>query len=435
MANDLVTINVSTQFAPVANGLQRIGTLITQGGTTLTPGTKQLITQPSDLTPLLGNALQVTAAVWATGTVTITTATPHGIAAGDTASWTLAGFAPSGYNGTVTATGTTATQFTFPLAVNPGTVTTMGTAIDASVAEILAMVTTYFAMGRNNSINVLELGGSTAAEGVTALTSYMTTNPNDAYIYVVPRAWATEPTYVALVNTSSSNTALTYFFTTFSKSNSASASQFAGMKGFFGFVEDPSTPATEFTVAAVAYAILNRQPSNVNKVPPTQYTFLTGVTNGSWKSADKTSFKALNLNYVIQGSEGGLTNSILMLGVLGSGIFFNFWYATDWGIINIHQALANEVMNGSNSSINPLYYNQQGINRLQARAQKTVNSGIAFGLFQSPATVDAVDFVTYTTDNPSDYQAGEYDGLSATLVPMNGFTHVVFNLQVTDLLG
>ncbi|WP_321868608.1 hypothetical protein [Paraburkholderia tropica] len=435
MANDVVTINVSTQFAPVADGLQKTGTLVTQGGTTLTPGTKQLITEPSDLTPLLAGALQVTAATWATGTVTVTTASAHGITVGETANWTMAGFVPTGYNGTFQVTATTSTQFTYAVAVNPGTATTMGTVINASVAEVTAMVSTYFAQGSNNSVYVLELGGNTAAEGVTALTAYMVEYPNDAYICVVPRAWATESSYVALVSTYSGNTAMTYFFTTFNSTNAASASAYLGMKSFFGFVEDPSTPVTEFTVAFVAYNILNRSPSNVNKVPPTQYMFGSGVTNGTWKSAQKTQFKSLNLNYVIKGSEGGLTNSILMGGVLGSGIFFNFWYATDWAIINLHLNLANEVMNGSNSTINPLYYNQQGINRLQARAQKTVNSGIAFGLFLAPAVVNAVDFVTYTTDNPSDYQAGEYDGLSASLTPQNGFTHVVFNLNVTDLIG
>lgn len=435
MANDVVTVNVSTNFAPVSNSLQNTGSLVTQGGTKLPVGTKQLITQPSDLTPLLANSLQVTAAVWNTGTVTITTATPHGIPSGETANWTLAGFAPTGFNGTFVVTSTAASQFTYSLPVNPGTATTMGTAINASVAEVQSMVTTYFAQGSANAIYVLELGGATPADGVAALTTYMTTNPNDAYIYVVPRAWASEPTFVALVNTSSGNTALTYFFTTFSLNNSNQATQFAGMKAFFGFVEDAATPVTEFTVAAVAYNILNRKPSNVNKVPPTQYMFLSGVTNGSWKQAQKASFKTLNLNYVIRGSEGGLTNSILMLGVLGSSVYFNFWYAADFAIIGLHLNLANEVMNGSNSQINPLYYNQSGITRLQARAQKFVNSGIAFGLFLAPAVVNAVDFVTYTTDNPSDYQAGEYDGLSATLIPQNGFTHVIFNLNVTDLIG
>lgn len=436
MANDLVTVNVSTQFAPVADNLQKTGTLVTQGGTTLTAGTKQLLTSVADLTPILANSFQVTAAVWASGTVTITTATAHGITVGNTATWTMADFVPTGYNGTYTVTAVTDNQFTYAVSNPLGTLQTAGTAIDTATAEVLAMATTYFAQGSANSIYVLELGsGTTAADGVAALTTYLTANPNDAYIYVVPRSWAVESSFVALVNTYSGNTALTYFFATFNANNAAQASQFTGMKSFFGLVEDSATPATEFTVAAVAYNILNRSPSDVNKVPPTQYMFLSGVTNGTWKAADKANFKTLNLNYVIRGSEGGLTNSILMLGVLGSTIYFNFWYSVDWAIINLHLNLANEIMNGSNSQINPLYFNQSGINRLQARAQRTVNSGIAFGLFQAPATVDAVDFVTYTTDNPSDYQAGEYDGLSASLVPQNGFTHVVFNLNVTDLIG
>jgi len=39
--------------------------------------------------------------------------------------------------------------------------------------------------------------------------------------------------------------------------------------------------------------------------------------------------------------------------------------------------------------------------------------------------------VTYTTQNPDDYAAGIYNGLSATLVTQNGFLTITFNLTAT----
>ena len=47
MANNIVQVNVTQTIAPSPSTLQRTGALVTQGGTTLTPGTTQLLTQES----------------------------------------------------------------------------------------------------------------------------------------------------------------------------------------------------------------------------------------------------------------------------------------------------------------------------------------------------------------------------------------------------
>ncbi|EMD3913601.1 hypothetical protein VQ345_004778 [Salmonella enterica] len=54
---------------------------------------------------------------------------------------------------------------------------------------------------------------------------------------------------------------------------------------------------------------------------------------------------------------------------------YNYWYSVAWCAINLELDLANEVINGSNTTVNPLYYDQQGIGRLQRRALKTLRSG------------------------------------------------------------
>lgn len=75
----------------------------------------------------------ITNAVWATGTVTVTS-TGHGFTNGD--SITIAGMTPSGYNGTYTITYVDANTFTYPLVANPGAASVFGTATKAGKAVV-----------------------------------------------------------------------------------------------------------------------------------------------------------------------------------------------------------------------------------------------------------------------------------------------------------
>ncbi|EAV7587635.1 hypothetical protein FC957_16415 [Salmonella enterica] len=129
-----------------------------------------------------------------------------------------------------------------------------------------------------------------------------------------------------------------------------------------------------------------------------------------------------------------------------------------WCAINLELDLANEVINGSNTTVNPLYYDQQGIGRLQRRALKTLRSGISYGLilgqvidtqltqesfnaeyekgsYAGNAVINAVPFADYTSLNQSDYADGKYNGLSAVVTPRRGFESITFNLNVTNFVG
>lgn len=50
-----------------------------------------------------------------------------------------------------------------------------------------------------------------------------------------------------------------------------------------------------------------------------------------------------------------------------------------WCAINLEMDLANEVINGSNTTVNPLYYEQNGIDRLQRRGLKRCALASAMG--------------------------------------------------------
>lgn len=219
-------------------------------------------------------------------------------------------------------------------------------------------------------------------------------------------------------------------------------------------------PATEFTHAADWWVTLNYSPSTTNKVPPFAFSFLFGVTQfpTQGNKAVIATLNASNVNYVGFGAEGGISNTILFNGHNMDGRPFNYWYSVDWMQINIELAIANAIINGSNNPINPLYYNQDGINRLQQVAISTGASAITFGLalgrtvqtsldgppfaaaldagtYDGQLVVNAVPFVNYTAENPSHYKIGEYDGLAMVYTPLRGFEHILFNINVTDFVS
>jgi hypothetical protein len=76
--------------------------------------------------------LPLTAITWAAGSVTATTGAPHGFGIGGTRQLTITGVAPAGYNGTFACTITTPTQFSYPVAANPGPTTVSGSYADAN---------------------------------------------------------------------------------------------------------------------------------------------------------------------------------------------------------------------------------------------------------------------------------------------------------------
>lgn len=430
----IVQINVSRTLAPAPSTLQRTGFLVSVGGTNLAPNTDELLTELSDLTPLLASPKALTSLAWTASVVTATASAAHGVTIGQTFPVTIVGALPSGYNGTFTATATTTTAFTYPLVTNPGAETAPGTYVAGAALELIAMATSFFAQGNNTSVYVLELGTAATVVNVAALMGYITANPGAAYAYLVPRAFASDSTYQAQVKNYEANTAKIYFYTTVP--SYAVSLLFAGVKSVSQMIEAPGIPVTEFTNASNFYQVLTNNPSNVNKVAPQSYRFAVGMTAYPITNALAAQYKAANLNWVGTGAEGGIAKTILFYGVTADGRNISYWYAVDWAQINLELDIVNEIINGSNDPINPLYYDQNGINRLQVRAQSTLNRGLKFGMINNsqPPVVDAIPFIQYTTDNPSDYPDGLYQGLSASIVPSQGFIQIIFQLNVTDFI-
>lgn len=454
----IVQENVSILTGAAPSTRQQTGALISQGATSLASGTYSLLTQTSDLTPLLAPPQAIASLTWSGGVVTANTVNPiAGLTSGDTFLTTIAGAAPVGYNGVVTATVTGASSFTYPLANNPGTATSTGTYTPGNQYELLSLATTdFFAQGTSRAVYVLELGASDATTGPTALGTFITANPNFFYGYLVPKSWDGSANFIALAKQFNTDTSKTYFFTTTTTSTYA---PYTNVKSIWAMVEAPTVGTTEFDTAEAFQAFLSYAPSATNQMTPFYATFLNDATlypqqgNAGLLAALDTA----NVNYVASAAEGGLSNVMISSGAMMDGNDASYWYSVDNLQISADQKAAFVVIQGSNNKVNPLWYSQDGINRLQDAEvsllkqslasklttgtivrtqldQATFVQNLQNGVYAGQNVVNAVPFTTYLNLNPDDYDNETYKGITIAYIPARGFKHIVFSVLVTGFI-
>jgi hypothetical protein len=427
----IVTVNTTVTVAPTPSQLQQSGAIVSTGGTTLTAGTYQYCGLLSQITGILAAPLALTGMAWSSGTVTATTSAALTLATGQTFTTTIAGATPAAYNGTYVATVTGANTFTFPLTPNPGTETVPGTYLPNNAGFVSNAGTTFFAQGNSVGVYVLELGPqTTAAAAITALQTWITANsaPQVFYSYMVPASW--DAASAAALNTMTSNysspNGQTYFFVTTTTSNIAA---YAGNKAVISLVPSPTQASTEHQMSTMFYQWLVNLPGASNPLAPMAFRFVFGVTPWSQVGTQTSVNTILSAygNYIGTGAEGGISNACIFKGTTMDGVQASWWYGIDWFRIQVKQALAAAVINGSNSNP-PLEYDQNGINSLQSVAQGVANNAVTFSCALS-AIVNAIAFYTYSQQNPTNYSAGIYNGFSADVVGQNGFLSITFALD------
>ena len=459
----IVIVNVTQATAPTPNLLQQKGAIVSLGGTTLAAGSYSLLTSSASLASLLAAPAAITSLTWSGGVVTATTAAPHGIPLTATGySVSVTGAVPVQYNGTYTVTAVpSTTEFEFALAANPGVETTPGLWQPGSSVELQAMNTVFWTGGTNVAAYVLELGSLDPTAGVAALQTWMTANPLVFYSYLLPAGMG-EIAYAPLQTLASDYAATTskqYFFPTIS---AATYTNWEGVttKSLFVTAPSPEEPVnglqnSYFAAASAFRTTIAYNPSSTNQITPTCYSYGYGVV--PWSATDNqatvTTLLNNNINLYMTGAEGGISNAILEYGTTMDGNDFTYWYSIDWVQIQSKLALANAIIVGSNNPAAPLYYNQNGINYLQAvevgvmkRAitdgialgtlvstqldQATFENNVQTGVYNGQVVVNCVPFSTYVAANPSQYDAGIYGGMSVAYTPNRGFKQVILNIDV-----
>lgn len=432
MGTRIVTVNVSQTISATPNGLQQMAAVLSFGATTLEKDKPVLLTQASDMTDALSVAIDALDYEVASYGADIILTLPAGIEIdrdiGSVISINLTGCSPSSWNGTFDATIEDRRTLTWSVESAPeAKPTETGTFTIGSSGELVTAADDYFAQGSTNGLYLIELGycDDQPEDEIAALKAWIDDPAQRMYAYLVPQDWDDKKEFIALAKLHTSNESMLYFFVT----TSGPDNPYSGVKSVIA-CSGENYP-DELTAAAVMWNFVSPSPSEINKVPPMAFRFLQGMTATTAKSSVTKTLEKNNINYVDTGAEGGISNAILKKGVTGDGNDMTYWYSVDWVQINADLMLANAIINGSNNPINPLYYSQDGIDRLQQVAQGVFNTGVSYGLVNGAPVVNAIRFKTYTTDNPTDYKKGRYAGFSATYTPMRGFTEIVFNINVT----
>ncbi|WP_336240443.1 hypothetical protein [Citrobacter werkmanii] len=432
MTYNIVTINVSQTVGATPSNLQQTSAIISCGSTLLPAGRPVLITQPEDINDLVKNGIKSLVSDATEVTLTLMDGVTIDRDLGDEIEITITGCSPTTWNGTFTGTLVDDSTITYDTTIAAGSPTTLGSFTLSGSDEVVTAVNAFFAQGNSVSTYLLELGygDGTIPVDITALKAYIDDPIKQFYAYSVPQAWDGIVDFINLAKLYTSNTSKLYFFVvTKAPPDTNYISPYAAIKSVAAVCDD-TFPDTNAAVAAM-WNLVSASPSEINKVPPMAFRFLQAVNANSAKAPILSTMAAQNINYVDTGAEGGISNTILVKGVFSDGNDMTYWYSVDWVQINADMALANTVINGSNDPINPLYYNQDGIDRLQLAAQGVFNTGTSYGLVNGSPVVNAIPFKTYTKDNPNDYAKGRYAGLSATYTPMRGFTEIIFNINVT----
>ena len=122
------------------------------------------------------NNVAISTITWSASVVTVTLASAHGIATGNTATAVISGCTPIGYNGTYTMTSTGTTTFTYPLVTNPGTIVTKGTVSTYFVATVTSP--TVFSINTNTTSSGAYSGGAVVTPNSRNITVSINDYPN-----------------------------------------------------------------------------------------------------------------------------------------------------------------------------------------------------------------------------------------------------------------
>ena len=436
----IVTVNTTVTAAPTPSTLQRSGAIISLGGSTLSTNTYQYCGNLAQLTLLIGSSGNHTELA-AMGATFFAQGNAVGLYVLELGLETTPGQDIPLLQTFITSQ---ATQLFYsylcPATWDTAEGVSSTTITNGGSGYTSAPTVTFSAPGSGTTAT------GTAVVYNGAVIQIIITNPGSGYtapptITIAAPTSGTTATATAttgsalagIANNYASPSGKTYFFVTTTYST---ISQYAGIKSIQALVPSPTAASTEFQCAVPFYDWLSNNPSAASPAAPMAYRYAYGVTPWAQTVANEANVNTILTafgNIIWTGAEGGISTACLFKGTTMDGEQAMFWYAVDWFQIQTKQQQAAAIINGSNSNP-PLLYNQPGINTLLALAQSILNSSIKFGLMLQ-GTVTATPFYTYVTENPSDYNAGIYNGFAATVTPQLGFLTITFNLDALEFVA
>lgn len=259
---------------------------------------------------------------------------------------------------------------------------------------------------------------------IAALKSYIDGGSTRNYIYILPSSLYSYNGTAGLISQYSQPNDKLYFMLKVSDDPSTSENfkRFSGLKSFVGVYDNGA--ATNSLTGAIAgkfsSSIFDIGPTL--KASPLNYKTILGF---NYTELGKSLQRSLNDSGVSFASSL-VGNPVIMNGRCGDLRPFDYWYQWDLTAYNIDQKLTALLLNGINNPNYIVQYNQNGIDTVNATIVSTLNNMISegcvteFGATYDPATNTltnigftlAIDFYTYISVNPLDYQNEVYGGIS-----------------------
>lgn len=301
----------------------------------------------------------------------------------------------------------------------------------ALAAADLARLATFFSNCTNNGITLISV--QTGATGVATLDAYITANRSKVYSIYVDSSFYLLTQFAALATKYSGDSDMVYFtFETTDYTTSGTGTKWVdndlkGLKSVWGVDPNPSKPAEYPGIAQfakrAAYAV-----SDTTRMTSMRGKLITGITAYDVTKTINTNLTADNVNWCDTTYSGGFAGTMCWPGVFGDGRNYSYWYAIDWAQLNLRTQINNALINSANDPTNPIYYNQNGIDRLQGVIQSVLTQGVNFGLFNETQ----VTAVAFENVSASDYASGIYSGFAITIRVQGEFKKLTIGVNFTD---
>lgn len=260
---------------------------------------------------------------------------------------------------------------------------------------------------------------------IEALKDFIDNGNERHYIYVLPKEIYEYDGLSAFTKLYIDTNAKQYFMIEVGENATSDGkwSKFEGQKSVIGVCNN-GADASNDVLGAIAgkFASANFDISSSLKASPMNYKQISGFSYTELSSKVQRELIGASISYV----SALANNTLIMNGRCADSRAIDYWYQWDITAFRIQSAITQLLLNGVNNPNYVIQYNQNGIDTITASIIATLNTMISygcvteFGASYNSATnelenigyIYAIDYYTYISANPSDYEAETYGGIS-----------------------
>lgn len=281
---------------------------------------------------------------------------------------------------------------------------------------------------------------------IQALNEFITNNEFPCYIFLLPDGMGEDETIGASLFAQYSQLSNnTYFFINFSNDNlslyknSNIFNQIKNQKSAALFVNN-TVNSDLAALTGGLFASYKFDLSDTNPASPLNYKTLKGVTKQPVTLPLRQQMVQDSVNFI----DDIANQLVLMNGRYGDAFTIDYRYQWDLTSFQVAASLKQLILNGVNNPIYVIKYNQDGIDILKSRVKSVLNQMISYGCVTEYAEglesatgelinigeISCIDFRSYISSNPEDYENEIYSGISFYLRIGKYIRQVIMNVTL-----